>query len=412
MAFTSQGYTPRTASEIKAEQVNKLKETQSAFLEFNADIQNCLLDTSCVPLVELENIFKEFANGIALDNQNEFLFYQLLASLGLMPKAEFSASVDIQFNGEEGDFIPKDTEVGDTQGKFTFKTQSDGVIGTSGIITLTCLGESQTIAEANTLTQINSIVDSGITCNNPTASVAYVPAETFAQIKARAQAKLRANKSGGVDYCINALSGVLGVNQRLVNCRETEIQKEISGQNYLKKGFEFVVGGGDSYEIANILRKGFLQTQYLISNPSSNENTRTITHNINVLGAMVEVNFTRPKKYSFNLECQVLSTAKQYGVNEIKTMIETPLQDYLNNLRVGVVPNKTKMQAIVLAEFATRGIELTNIVSIDFRYSTASGEWTKFNNELPNIYHDIYLECLQVSVTDQVYIDNTESSEV
>lgn len=405
MGFTSEGYIPRTALEIKESLKNRLLQIQSQFLEFNADIQNNILDTACVAILEYENLLNELANSFALNNTNDFYFKQLADSLGLMRKDEYKASVDIVFNGKEGDFIPKNTEVSDNNGKFSFTTQTSAIIGSSGNVTLTCLGDSKEIAEANTINTINTIISESITCNNPSASQAFVSAESSDELKQRAQAKLRATKSGGIDYAMNALSAISGVNQRLINIRVVEKTIKKNEQNYLTNGIEAVIGGGDIYEIANALRIAFFESQKLISTPSNNENERTAKISLDLYGNSIEIQFTRPKQYAFNLLCQILMVDKFYSDNELLTLITTPLQDYCNNLRVGVVPNKTKLSNIVLNEFLKNGFDLNKISKVDFKYSQGSGEWIAFDSELPNIYHDIYINLSGVSVTTEPFAE-------
>lgn len=401
MGFSSEGYTPRTALEIKESLKNRLLQIQSQFLEFNADIQNNILDTACVAILEYENLLNELANSFALNNTNDFYFKQLADSLGLMCKNEYKASVDIVFSGKEGDFIPNKTEISDQDNKFSFTTQTSAIIGNSGSVTLTCLGDNEKIAEANTLTKINTIISDSVTCNNPSVSQAFVSAESSDELKQRAQAKLRATKSGGIDYAINTLSALQGVNQRLINIRVAKTTLQESGQNYLINGIEAVVGGGDIYEIANALRISFFETQKLVSVPSDNEESRTVKVLINLYGNEVEIKFTRPKQYTFNLFCQILMKEDYYSESEMITLISLPLQNYCNTLRVGTIPNKTKLANIVLNEFLANGFDLNKISSVDFKYSQGAGEWVAFENELPNISHDIYLNLDKISVTSR-----------
>lgn len=386
--FTNQGYIADSADTIRENFNQKMLANDSSFKQESADIQNALLDTSILPLMHFENNIALLANAPSLDNSNEFMFLLLAGMLGLKPKSAYKSQVVLEFSGNYGDYIPKGCKVGE------FETSADGIIPTTKKLRLLATSDTETIYQANTLTSIDTNLNiSGLSVTNPSASLAKVDEETFAQFKERVQSTYRNARGSTSDYVKSLLKGIEGVTPRLVNSRITSFK---DSANITWQGMEFVIGGGDSAEIANALFN-CLEFQKLVSSPSNNETDRTQKVNINYAGNKLQVCYTLPKLINFGLKIQINFQSLNISASNVEIVISDILTEYINNLVVGHPLNKLKIQSLIINALADYNVDSSEISLLNIIPQTSDNgatftdiEWGD-NGYLKELEFDCYL---------------------
>lgn len=393
MPLTSQGYVKRTASEIKEDLVNSLRQTIPEFTEQNADIQSNLLDTSIEAILQYENMMNALFNAYSPSYANDDMFMKFAESLGLRQKKEFKAQATITFKGKYGDFIPKGTIITDEEGTNEFTTQDNVVCDTTGTANALALSEAEDIFEANTITKIKTIVGGNITATNQVASLKYISTETTASLKARAQAKLRSVRQGGKMYADSLLRGLDGVDRRLIAFYDRTITFTQENKNYFIKGIEAVVGGGTDSEVAKCLYLSFLETQKLISMPSDDVENRKKNVTLYVYENPVNIEFTRPKVLELHIKCLISFTSSISSPVALQQLTQTAVTNYVNALQVGIGVNKYSLIEIIMPIIVDAGMPSHTIKDIDFQYKIGEdGKLGKFNSDgfISEIEHDCY----------------------
>lgn len=383
--LTSQGFVKKTADEIKAEIVASLRQTIPEFTEQNADLQNNLIDSSIEGILVYQNMMNALFNAYSPDYSNDDLFLKFAESIGLRQKGAFKAQTTITFKGKYGDFIPRNTIITDAEGTCEFKTQDNVVCDTTGTANVLALSETEDIYEANTLTTIKTILGNNITATNQVASLKYIPSETTASLKARAQAKLRSVRQGGKLYAEQLLKGIDGVDRRLVafydkTIKYTEGEKE-NAKDYYVKGIEAVIGGGSDEEVAKALYLSFIETQKLISCPSDDVENRKKSVTLYVYNNPVTIDFTRPKVLELGIKTLIAFTEITVSPIALQQLTQDAVREYINNLKVGTQVNKYSLIEIIMPIIVNAGMPSYTMKSIDFRYKIGDSEYKKFNDD-------------------------------
>ena len=86
--FTSQGYIRKSAEEVRQGLENDLKAKYPNFQRQTADIQNNIIDTGTILLLELENIKADICNSYAPLYANDFMWQMLANTLNIKAKDE------------------------------------------------------------------------------------------------------------------------------------------------------------------------------------------------------------------------------------------------------------------------------------------------------------------------------------
>ena len=402
MPLTQQGYIKRTAAEIKQDLVNSLQQTLPEFTQQDADLQNDLLDTSIEALLQYEDMMNTLFNAYAPDFANADLFKKFAESIGLRQREAFNAQVTLTFSGKFGDFIPKGTLITDINEVVEFKTQDNIVLDTTGTGNVLALSDTTETWEADTLQTLKSIVGTGISVTNKVASLKYIAEETEAELKARAQAKLRSVRQGGKMYADSLIKGLEGVDRRLVAFYDKTITQTFEGNDYFMKGIEAVVGGGKDEEVAKALYLSFLETQKLISNPSGNEaSSRTKEVTLYVYDNAVTVQFTRPKLLQIKLKMLISFTSSISTPIALQQLTQKAVTEYINTLKVGTSINKYSLIEIIMPILVDAGMASHTMRTIDFEYTIGKdGIYKAFNNDgyITEIDYDCYVELIEYSV--------------
>lgn len=391
MALTKEGYKKRTPGEIKEALINDLKEINASFLEQPADIQNNLLDSSVVPLLQFENVAAEILNGFGPEYANDFIWINLANSLNLTKKSRVKAQVELKFMGVPGTYIPVGTSVS------VFTTESSVVLGSTGEAFVLATTEENIFAEPNTLTEIDEFIDENLSVTNPNASIVETPAEDIAELRNRARIILRSARKGSYDYAIARLNGIKGVNARLLKFRELDYNiKETGpdGETVLRnvQGIEAIVGGGDPYEVAGVLKDSFLETKKLISEPSNGEESRSVNINIKYFRNTIPVAFTRPKNLNLSIKIGIQLKNNILTQTSAEGLLMEPFENYINSLELGESINKLTFDKLILDELIKHDIQPRDIIG--FNYKILMGEnilnWNG-ENFLDEVKWDCYL---------------------
>lgn len=393
--LTDKGYIKRTAEEIKKDLLVSIKQSVPEFTEQPADLQSDLLNTSIESMLVYENMMSALFNAYSPDFSNDDLFLKFAESLGLRQKAEFKAQTTLTFTGKYGDFIPKNTIVTDEAGTCEFKTQDNAVCDSVGVVNVLALSETEEVFQPNKLTKIKTILGGNISVTNKVASLKYIPSETIASVKARAQAKLRSVRQGGKLYADQLLKGIDGVDSRLVAFYDKTIKyekNEKEKKEYYIKGIEAVIGGGTDVEVAKALYLSFIETQKLISNPSDKPDERKRQVVIYIYDNPVVIEFTRPKLLEIEIIFKVTFTDITSTPLALEQLTQKAVTDYVNNLKVGIGINKFSLIKIVMPILIDAGIPAYTIKTMDFMYKLNGSESKAFNSDgfIPEILFDCY----------------------
>lgn len=186
--------------------------------------------------------FVELVNSVTPYGANPFLLQQLGTLFGIQPGAASNTSVYVVFYGTIGFLIPKGFTVSD--GVYQYVVQSGGIIGSSGeTLPLYCVAaqEGSWAVPSGTVQELITSVPSTITltCNNPETGTPGGDKETVSAFRSRVLEAYLASSQGMPRYLRTLVKNIPGVQARLVSVLQ------IPGS-----GWEVIVGGGDSYQVA------------------------------------------------------------------------------------------------------------------------------------------------------------------
>lgn len=389
MPFNETGYTKRTADELRELLEAKIQESVPAFEMQPAEVRSMLLDSSVVVMAQFEQICAEIINGVTPGCGADFIFSNLAASLGLIPKSASQASVTLTFSGASGTYIPEQTKVNSESG-ISFTTEDAAIIGTSGKVNVMAYADTDEVCAPNTITEIVTDLGDDITCTNESSSVANAEAESLDELKLRAQARLRSARKGGIDYATSLLKSIDGVDSRLINFVEKTISDSSSGITY--QGVEAIVGGGDDAEIALALYRSFFETQKLISDPSTENTGGKTTYNLIQNNNVREIQFTRPLAKQLTLTLEIAFRSATISASAVNDLMTETMENYINNKQVGAQLNIGELNNILYGILEDNGVDICELQSSNWS-ALLDGETAEFNNTdyLEGLEEDIYL---------------------
>lgn len=417
--LTNTGYIKRTPKEIQSDIINLIKETSPNFVKQPADVQANLIDTSVAVISQFENLVETLFNSYSMSGSDEMLFRMQAEELGLRQKSEFKSQVTLEFIGLPGDIIPQGTVVSDSTGAYKFETVDTIILGELKTGTVLALSDYEGTLPANKINTLVSVISSGITVNNPQASLPRIDEESFEEFKARSQARLRSPRLGGRLYAETLIKSINGVNPRLVsfNCVDyTEKDNESSTPGadvfFRLTGIEAIVGGGDELQIALALYKSFFETQKLRSNPSDKDANRTITRDLYLFNNTFSVTFTRPKLLQLNLRLLITFTGKLASAESVKLSTQDDITNYVNTLQVGKNIGMYKLIEIIQTGLMNIDMPTSTYKFVKFQYcigeypDTPPGNeestipWKDFNedSQITELLGDCYCELIRYEV--------------
>lgn len=380
--FTSAGYVKRTPEEIKKSLASYMTQNNSSYGDYTSDIQNDLLDTSVAEISEIENICAGIANSFspAFDGCNDFIWEQQAASLGLKYKNESKSKVLLKFAGPAGLYIPQGSEVSNG-----FKTDSSLTLDTTGVGTVTASSEEDAIFAKGTINEVKTLISDELTVTNPSTSIAFQPEETSKELKLRAQRLLRSPRKGSLDYALNRLTEIPGIQERLVN-----FNFEATALN---RGIEVIVAGGNSNEVATAIFDSFFDIGNIVSAPSDSENDRTSTFQINYFGSPIDIKWTVPKELKLKFEVEVSFRYVNVYSGTLEQQCQNVFAEVLNRRRVGLPLNRNLLNSLIYEEVRRLGIDLQYLASINYVvYNDEDGSTVSFdgNGYMTKVKKDVY----------------------
>ncbi len=199
--------------------------------------------TDVAAIVEMDSFRVELINSITPFGANPFLLNQLGQIYGVGIAAATTTSVNVVFSGPAGYIIAAGFLV--TDGTFQYSTQEAAIISgaTGNSLPVTAFGtvSGSWAVLAGTVTQLATSVPSGfnVTVTNPSPGTPGIAAETESSYRTRVlQAGLAASQ--GMPRFLKTLVGnVPGVQQNLIS-----VAQQTGG------GWEVIVGGGDTFQVA------------------------------------------------------------------------------------------------------------------------------------------------------------------
>lgn len=357
MGFTAEGYVKRSAEEIKNSLTTRLQNDYPSFRQWTADVQNNLLDTAVVPILEVENLLADFANSFAPGFANDFMWEQLAASLSLQYKENSQASVSLQFSGPVGAYIPPNTEV-----KGNFKTIQGVSINASGFAYITAYSDTTTVYAAGEIdTILTSTGVEGLTVTNPSASIPAQSVESNDALKTRGQAILRNPRVGTVDYALSRVLEVKGTAERTTSF--------VLNQNSSLGRIEPIIAGGETDEIATALVHSFIGLGDLVSEPSDNDTARTASWVMKYYGSDLEIKWTLPKLITVDVQVQMSFKNISAYKGKLEELIKNKFENSLNNLKVGSPINKIMLESLVVDSVKEMSIDPQYINTLAFKLS-------------------------------------------
>jgi Baseplate J-like protein/Ubiquitin-activating enzyme E1 FCCH domain len=221
--------------------------------------------TDVASIVEMDSFRVELINSITPYGANAFLLNQLGQIYGVSIAAATTTSVNVVFSGPAGYVIPAGFLV--TDGTFQYSTQEAAIISanTGNSLSVTAFGtvSGSWAVLAGTVTQLVTSIPSGfnVTVTNPAPGTPGIAAEDESDFRTRVlQAGLAASQ-GMPRYLKTLVGQVPGVQQNLIS-----VLQQPTG------GWEVIVGGGDTYQVALAIFQGIGDPSTIVGSAMSISN--------------------------------------------------------------------------------------------------------------------------------------------
>lgn len=324
--------------EIRERLYEEVKKKIKGFVDLPSSLQNNLIDESVVLECEMQDMISNMMNSISPTYANDFIVKELGEAFGLKMKDKQLPITTITFKGKIGVLIPEGVEVGNADGSKTFKTTESKIINASGEADVAALGVDyyDTPTPANSLNVMINKIANVDSCTNKNDVTESVPAETIEQFRNRFLTRTKANRAGTIATLDNNIKAVNGVSDRLVTYVETHVRDE----EQVKSVLEVIVGGGDDYEVAAALFSSVLYPDLFVSNPSGDEDARTVNLMVTFNDVEFPITYTRPKinPISFNIALSVQSGFINIPSEAFTELLRPYFEKYVNNLKIGYTP--------------------------------------------------------------------------
>jgi hypothetical protein len=319
--ITSAGLTERTPAELSADVVAAITILRPGY---TANLPGNLIDdfvgTQLGFLSQAETARSDIIASVSPFGANIPLIYALGSERGLVKGGAANTSVYVTFTGTVGYVISTGFVVSDGSHQYAVKT--GGVIGSSGSVILYCLAlsEGSWAIPANSVTSLITSVPGSIalTCINALDGLAGESAETVEAYRARVLEAGLSSSVGMARQLRTLLNAVTGVQSRLIGIKQ--------GNN----GWKIIVGGGDSYEVANAIFNSVFDPTVLI--PSIYP-ARNVTVNITDYPDVYTIIWVQPVLQQVKIKVTWNTSVVSYvSDSAIATLAQQPLTDYINGL--------------------------------------------------------------------------------
>lgn len=398
--LTATGYVKRTPEQWQSILVQAMQSQNPDFILQPADLQSDMINTSIQQFMQLEDLTANMLNGYGPGFTNNFIFRKFAESIGLCKNAPSQSSVTLNFTGTPFTFIPANTICASEDNSIQVFTSKDITLDSTGKGSVLAETTELVLIEKASVTQVVTLLDENLSVTNDSVGLKGLPLESDEDLKLRVQARFRAPRKGGLDYCYSTLQQDIGCDPRLIRLEVIDnyvIQTE-SG-NIAGRAIHAIVGGGKDNDVANALFLGLLETQKVISQPSQNEVNRSVRVDLKVYNSTIPISFTRPKNLDVNLNVYITFNDYETSPSNIYGIIAETLINYFNTLPVGNQVNKLTLINLALPLLNEAGIPTYSITYFDwtFTLNDVKGEWSS-QGFMNGIYPDCYLTCSNLEV--------------
>lgn len=276
-------------------------------------------DTAALVLIDQARV--ETVNSVTPYGCNLFLLNQLGQIYGVQQGVGSNTSVYVVFTGTAGYVIPQGVIVSD--GTYQYITQTASVIntgGTSDLVYCVATSSGSWAVPANSVTSISSSVPSGVTLTvtNPSAGVPSTSDQSPEQYRSQVLAAGHIGCTGLADAVKTYVRNVDGVIDTLVSVRQ------VSG------GWQVIVGGGDTYAVANAIFQAVGDINVLRPGVSSGT---TITVDLYNTPDTYQIIYVQPTEQLVKVNIY-WETSSSYIVNNdaLQALCSQSVQDYINAL--------------------------------------------------------------------------------
>lgn len=296
----------------------------------------CSTNVGAVLLCDLARI--ELVNSLTPYGANEFILNQLGAIYGVKQGIATNASVYVQFTGDVGYVIPVGFTVSD--GVYQYSVKNGGIINSGGTVTLYCVATvpGDFAIPANTVNQLITSVPTTVTlsCTNPTAGTPATPAESMESYRSRVLDAGIASSTGSISYLKTRIKQVSGVSPL-----------HVSVQTANQTQYKVMVGGGDPYDVAYAIFRGWFDIANLVG--SEVDSARDVTVTISDYPDNYNIKFVNPVSQTVN----VIVAWNTYNANftsdgAIAGVAQKPISEYIQNLPIGYAINIDEMKKVFL----------------------------------------------------------------
>lgn len=363
------GYKPRTLDEIRESVLTDIKSIEPELADLPNSLVDNLVNVGCILLKQNESLVRYLFNGISLNSVCDEFFDVVAQDYNMTRHPDSKAYVDIKVTGTPGYIIASNTKFKNTDNKVNFYNTKAVVINSLGEAIFTALSDnSNEDIKLINIGDINSpvIPDDNIkTVSNINVPTLMKEFESLYSFKERVQQRIRTPIQGSRESLLSALTSIKGVDPRQINV----IVGEQKIKNVTYNSIEAIVGGGDNADIATILHKySSLNPRVLVSNPSKNENERTVTQSLQQSGSSFNIVFTRPKILKLELTLKPKFTGIVTNNQQIETATQAAFEELFGTISIQEKINKTLILQTFINKIKDYGYTDSNIVSVDFDY--------------------------------------------
>jgi hypothetical protein len=300
-------------------------------------------DVAAIALCDTARV--DLVNSLTPRGTNAWLANQLGQVYGVKKDAATLTSVGVVFTGPPGQVITAGFTVSD--GLHQYSARDGGVIAASGSSSsLYCVTseEGSWAVPTGTVTQLVSSVPSGVilSCTNPLPGTPGVGEQTEESYRAATLRAGLAASQGMPRYVKTTINNVVGVQERLVSVRQAN------------NGWEVIVGGGDSYEVAYAILSSLLDPTTLVGSVMAvtditKNNPATITTDLDhgySPGQVLTIEEVLGMTAINNIPVTVVSvpTAKTFVTN-----IDTSsMSDYISG---GVIEPNLRNESVAISDY-------------------------------------------------------------
>lgn len=375
MELTREGLILSTPEEIRESLRAYTRERVANFEELPVDLQNNLIDSSVGAIAYIEQQILLLFNSFSPDFATFPMFEQLGATFGLRQKAKTFASVTVKVSGESGIEIPEGTPFTDSNGGVFVYTSVRKVIPSNGSVEVLCYARED-IAPIEVGGIALSPQLQGVTVTNESPSVGAIKEESEGDYRARVQTTIKGVRNGSLYSFLEKIERVQGVDKRAV--RVVPIEYDSAGVGY--NGLMVIVGGGDDYDVADVIFNSFLETSKLRNEESQKGTKKELS--IKVGNDVFNVKFVRPTTCTIGLNVS-FSTSFLTDTNLLKEKIESELSNFLNSITIGTQLAQTEIKNKILDVCEGEGVPIHTIGNI-----TVTGDYTYLGEEKQAIEFD------------------------